>query len=441
MVEWLPADDKTPSLSCSVGIMAYNEAGNIGNAIATILQQRPAHGHVAEVIVVASGCTDETVPIVTDIARCDPRVRLTVQERREGKASAINVFLGEARSPILLLVSADVLLKDGTLDLLLAPFHDPQVGMVGAHPIPVNDEATFLGHAVHLVWKLHDQVARHMPKLGEAVAFRNVVPSIPRDTPVDEISIQALISQLGYRLVYEPRAIVYNRGPATIGDFLRQRRRIYAGHLKIQQQQGYTAATMNLARIARALFATDALTDPDAALRTLGAVGLEALARSLGTYDHLRRRPNHVWQMATTTKRYIAEEVNAYGQQSVLVFHIVGFHQLELDLGARASQLLIEQVRQRVQQQLGPIAGSLVSVRRAGTIIAFLPTAREEAEQVAASLAQAIGSAPIRVNGHRDGIPVKLAYGIIEVAQAEAAQAEAAGTTAAPATGAASAAI
>jgi hypothetical protein len=50
------------------------------------------------------------------------------------------------------------------------------------------------------------------------VAFRNVVPSIPLDTAVDEISIQAIVTQLGYRLVYEPQAIVFNRGPSTVRD-------------------------------------------------------------------------------------------------------------------------------------------------------------------------------------------------------------------------------
>src|SRR5207253_2073661 len=73
-----------PSLACSVGIMAYNEAANIANAIETILHQHLTVGHVAELIVVASGCTDGTVSIVAAIARDDARVRLIVQERREG---------------------------------------------------------------------------------------------------------------------------------------------------------------------------------------------------------------------------------------------------------------------------------------------------------------------------------------------------------------------
>src|SRR3954464_10829695 len=272
-------------VACSVGIMAYNEEENIADAIGTILGQTLQASHVAELIVVASGCEDGTVAIVSDIASRDSRVRLIEQPIREGKASAINLFLAAATSPVLLMVSADVLVEDGTIDALLRHFEDPGVGMVGGHPIPVNREATFLGHAVHLQWRLHDRIARHSPKLGEIVAFRNVVPGIPLDTAVDEISIQALITQLGYELAYESQAIVYNRGPTTVGDFLRQRRRIYAGHLRVREQQSYSASTMSTGRVRRALRGSGSFSTPRAALRSVGTVGLEVAARGLGRYD------------------------------------------------------------------------------------------------------------------------------------------------------------
>src|SRR3954469_24635341 len=275
-------------VACSVGIMAYNEEANIADAIGTVLGQELTSSHIAELIVVASGCEDGTVPIVSEIASRDPRVRLIEQPQREGKASAINLFLGAASSPVLLMVSADVLVEDGTIDALLRHFDDPGVGMVGGHLIPVNRETTFLGHAVHLQWRLHDRIARESPKLGEIVAFRNVVPSIPTDTAVDEISIQALVEQLGYRLVYEPQAIVYNRGPTTGRDFLRQRRRIYAGHLRVADQQGYAAPTMESSRVARALLGSGAFVSPRALMWSVGTVGLEAAARGLGHYDVVR---------------------------------------------------------------------------------------------------------------------------------------------------------
>lgn len=402
-------------LGCSVGIMAYNEEDNIANAIDTILRPPLISGQITELIVVASGCTDQTTAIIAGIASDDPRVRLIVQERRVGKASAINLFIGAARSPVLLMVSADVLVKDGTIDALLRHFQDPAVGMVGGHPIPVNDETTFLGQAVHLLWRLHDRLARQSPKLGEIVAFRNVVPSIPLDTAVDEISIQALITQLGYQLVYEPEAVIYNRGPATVGDFLRQRRRIHAGHLRIRQQQGYAASTMSVWRIGRALLGSGSFTTPRAAWWTICTMGLEAAARGLGRYDFIRRQPHHVWETATTTKRHIAEGANGQSQQSVLVFHIVNFHRHQLELGLNASRQLTQRVMQHVQQGLEPNA--IVSVQRSGTIVALLSGDRQEAERTARQLVDSLQETRLPFNGHRDGASVRLACGIVTFSQ------------------------
>ena len=104
----LPDDQQ---LGCSVGIMAYNEEANIGDAIESILDQRLRSGQITELIVVASGCEDRTAEIVAGFAPATTRVRLIDQERREGKASAINLFIAEARTPVLIMVSGDVLVN------------------------------------------------------------------------------------------------------------------------------------------------------------------------------------------------------------------------------------------------------------------------------------------------------------------------------------------
>jgi biofilm PGA synthesis N-glycosyltransferase PgaC len=396
-------------LGCSVGIMAYNEEANIGEAIGTILGQNVTSGHIAELIVVASGCEDRTAAIVADIAGQDPRVRLIEQPRREGKASAINLFISAARSPVLVMVSADVLVKEGTIDALLRHFEDPSVGMVGGHPIPVNRETTFLGHAVHLQWRLHDRIARHSPKLGEIVAFRNVVSGIPLDTAVDEISIQALITQLGYKLAYESQAIVYNRGPTTVGDFLRQRRRIYAGHLRVREQQSYSASTMSSSRVLRAIWGTGSFATPRGMVWTIGTAGLEITARGLGHYDVVRGRQQHVWDVSATTKRHIAEGANAQGQQNVLVFHIVNFHRQQLELGARASRHLMQRLSDQIKRTLG--AEATVSIQRGGTIVALVHGDRVAAERMARELVQRFEASPPSVDG--DGAMVTLACGIV----------------------------
>src|SRR5260370_291995 len=289
---------------CSCGIRAHNEEANIGRPTHAVLHQHGPSVRIEEVIVVASGCTDRTVPLVAAIALQEPRVRLCVQEQREGKASAINLFLKQARSPLVVLIGADVLPEDAALHYLCAPFQDPRIGMVGGRPVPVNDPATFMGYAVHLLWRLHDRLARVQPKLGEVIAFRNVISGIPTTSAVDELSIQALISQLGYRLIYEPACVVYNKGPLTIRDFLKQRRRIYAGHLKVRDQQSYEASTMKAGSIARQLVACRhfTLSTPTQVLWTLGTVTLEGYARLQGYCDYWNRREHHIWQMVDSTK-------------------------------------------------------------------------------------------------------------------------------------------
>ena len=410
---------KAPVVTCSVGIMAYNEEANIADAIDAILTSPQTRVRVGEVIVVASGCTDRTVDIAAAIARKNARVKVIVQERREGKASAINLFINESRSPVLLMVSADVVVTKDTVDALLGHFLDPTVGMVGGHPVPVNDESTFLGHAVHLLWRLHDRLAREAPKLGEIVAFRNVVPSIPLDTAVDEISIQALITQLGYRVVYEPDAIVFNRGPSTVSDFLRQRRRIYAGHLRVRHQQGYAASTMSVRRVAQSLRGSGSFSTPKAALWTVCTIGLEGLARLLGHYDRLRRQSHQVWEAVLTTKDQVAESARAPGHQNVLVFHIVDHHRQQLRLGAHASRQLTHEVLRRVRDALGSVAE--VTLQREGIIVAQVSGDSKGAERAARELVRTLDSTRVGYNGNREGVPVKLGFGMLTFSQSDAA--------------------
>jgi poly-beta-1,6-N-acetyl-D-glucosamine synthase len=391
--------------------MAYNEEATIADAIASILDQDLAGCQLCEVIVVASGCVDRTVEIVDGIAARDSRVRLLVQEQREGKASAINLFIANARSDVLMMVSADVVLKEGTLAALMRHFDEPDVGMVGGHPIPVNGEGSFLGHAVHLQWRLHDKIARTTPKLGEIVAFRNVVPSIPLDTAVDEISIQAVVTQLGFRLVYEPEAVVYNRGPTSVRDFLRQRRRIYAGHIRVRKQQAYSASTMGSLRILRAMRGSGSFATPRACLWSLGTIALECLARALGRWDAMRRRPLHVWEISATTKRGVAAGAAGAGYQNVAVLNILDFHREQLELGVRAVRQLTRRVTEHMKEAVGHDA--LLSAKESGTFFLLLPGERDDVERTVAELALRLESEPLRLRGHAEPTRVSLACAII----------------------------
>jgi len=397
--------------------MAYNEEANIAHTLQAILEQQGPSMCIEEVIVVASGCTDRTVPIVAEIASQEPRVRLCVQKKREGKASAINLFLKLATSQFAILIGADVIPEVGAVESLCKPFKDPMIGMVGGRPVPVNDPATFMGHAVHLLWRLHDRVARISPKLGEVIAFRNVISGIPGSSAVDEISIQALISQLGYQLIYEPECVIYNKGPLTIRDFLKQRRRIYAGHLKVLAQQNYQASTMKIGPIARQLIACRDFTmsSPRQVLWTLLTVLLEAFARVQGHYDFWRKREHHIWQMVDSTKNLEAGEHKMRricNAQSVIVFRFI----LEGAKGTDVQREREEREATEVARKLLPYLRAKMrkedklSVNGPGIMTAVMRAEQQGAEIVARRIKEAVEATPVRVGVRNREVKVTVAY-------------------------------
>jgi biofilm PGA synthesis N-glycosyltransferase PgaC len=293
----------TRLLNVSLGIMAYNEEANIGQLLQAVLNQRFLTASLKEIFVVASGCTDRTEHIVQGFSKKDQRIKLLVQGQREGKASAINLFFSQASADIYILESADTVPEEGTLEKLIAPFADKKVGMTGAHPVPINTSDTFTGFAVNMMWSLHHKIALITPKLGELVAFRSFVRKIPHDTAVDEASIEAIVKRADYELRYVPEAIVRNKGPENVKDFLKQRRRIAAGHMHLARTQGHRVSTLSAWRILGHL--RDEMNwKPKELLWTVGAVALEAIGRLLGHYDFCFRKINpYIWDMATSTKK------------------------------------------------------------------------------------------------------------------------------------------
>ena len=289
-------------INCSMGIMAYNEEANIGRLLEAVTTQKFKEVALTEIVVVASGCTDNTEAIVLEWAKRDSRIRLISQEKRAGKASAINDYLPKAQEKILVLCSADLLPEPEAIERLVAPFADPEVGMTSSRPVPVNDASQFMGYAAHMLWGLHHAINMKSFKAGEMIAIRKIFERIPYHTAVDEASMEPVIRGQGYQAKYVPTAIVYNKGPETLADFLRQRRRIYAGHLAVRDTLGYNVSTMSGRKILMTLL-QNIDWRPKQFAWTWSIVGLEVYGRLLGLRDYKKRRDHAVWEMATTTKQ------------------------------------------------------------------------------------------------------------------------------------------
>jgi len=293
-------------MKCSIGIFAYNEERNIGKILDAILNQNLNQAELEEIFVVASGCTDKTVNIAKEFEQRDRRIKIILQKKREGKYSAINLFLKSSKNDMLIIESADTVPDNNAIENLIMPFADPAVGMTGARPVPADSQNNFMGYCVNLLWDIHHQISLISPKMGEMVAFRKVFDEIPK-TAVDEACIEALIKSKGYNIVYVPEAIVRNKGSEILTDFLRQRRRIHAGHLQLKTETGHDVSTTGTARLFSCLLKTKVGKDLPAWKRyayMLGAIFIEGLARILGAYDYKIIRKDHsIWAVSESTKK------------------------------------------------------------------------------------------------------------------------------------------
>lgn len=288
--------------SCDIGIMAYNEEKNIGRLLPALLDQNLKDVKISNIFVIASGCTDRTEEIVRDFSVKDRRIKLLLQEKREGKPSAINLFIKNANEDILILESADTYPENDAIEKLILPFSQKEVGMTGAHVIPINDKRTLMGFAVHLLWRLHHLVALKRPKMGELVVFRKIFQKIPVTSAVDEANIEPLVKGQGYQVRYVPEAIVYNKGPQTVSDFINQRRRIYVGHLALKENQGYMVSTMSGLRVFLTLLENFEF-NFRYLLYTPFVIVLEIWSRILGAYDFYYKKDNHsIWEICESTK-------------------------------------------------------------------------------------------------------------------------------------------
>lgn len=290
-------------LSCSLGVFCHNEAGNILLLLESLLSQELQKVEITEIIVVSSASTDGTDDLVKSFAEKEPKVKLLTQAKREGKSSAINLFLATAKEPLAVIISGDVIPAEDAIEKLVSALGDPKIGATGGKPVPSNLEKDFTGYCVQLLWRLHHRMALISPKLGEMIAFRKVMDSIPRDSAVDEASIEAIIKAKGLKLKYIPTALIHNRGPKYLKDFIKQRRRIQNGHLWLQSKQHYEVASQD-SRILIKVILAELHDNPFTAIKLAAFLAIELYSRLLGTWDYKVKGKNpFAWEIATSAKK------------------------------------------------------------------------------------------------------------------------------------------
>jgi len=252
-----PTSQSGKAVTISVGIPAYNEEKTISQLLHSILEQ-PVDGLVLkEIVVNASGSTDDTDAKVQAMMRVDSRTKLISGTRREGKAAALNDILQRVNSDLVLLIDADVTLEKNSMENLITPLlQNEKIGVCSGNVMPVKDlsQKGFFEFASFFTRELHHELCSYLmskglaPKVnGTFYAFRGgIVNSFPPLVVSDDEYVSWLAQRKGYKIVYVPNALVFTKDPHSFGDFIKWQKRTLAGQLYMKRHFNYDVPTMRM---------------------------------------------------------------------------------------------------------------------------------------------------------------------------------------------------
>jgi poly-beta-1,6-N-acetyl-D-glucosamine synthase len=186
------------------------------------------------VIVVSDGSTDATASIAREYT--GRGVELIERHERRGKIANLNEVIAARSEEIVVLSDANVLWQAQALRKLIARFADHTVGCVSgkvylkdtAEPLALS-EANYYD----LEWRLQERASALYSMAGADGAMyalrRELFRPCPDDTLIDDYVIATSVVRQGKRVVFEPQAIGWEHGPASLSEEFHRKVRIAAG--------------------------------------------------------------------------------------------------------------------------------------------------------------------------------------------------------------------
>jgi biofilm PGA synthesis N-glycosyltransferase PgaC len=216
----------TPKVTLMVP--AYNEAGVIARKIENSLALDYPRDQL-EVVVVTDGSDDATPDIVTGYA--ERGVKLHHQSQRQGKMAAISRVLPLLGGEVVVFSDANAMLQSGGLRALVRNFADPSVGGVAGEKQVLGGGEGFYWHYESFLKRCDSALSSAMGAAGELFAIRrSLFEAPPPDTLLDDFVISLRLVEAGWRVVYEPDAVVTEKpSPTLLGEWERRTRNAAGG--------------------------------------------------------------------------------------------------------------------------------------------------------------------------------------------------------------------
>ncbi|HVB56497.1 MAG TPA: glycosyltransferase family 2 protein [Candidatus Acidoferrales bacterium] len=233
----------------SIVMAVRNEEKHLGSKLHN-LQQLDYPGELVETLVVSDGSTDQTNEILSNFS--DTRVRSILLPANVGKADALNRAVEDANGDIVVFMDARQRVATDSLEMLVESFADPAVGCVSGALILGDGEETS-PRGVGSYWRMEKAIRSWESTGGSTVGAtgalyavrRTLVPHLPTGIILDDVFIPMEVARRGARVIFEPRALVWDSLASTPKQEFRRKVRTLFGNYQLLRMTPWLLTARN----------------------------------------------------------------------------------------------------------------------------------------------------------------------------------------------------
>lgn len=252
MVEY--SDVRAETANFSIGICASDRSENLHPLLESFKSLRFKAEALRRIIIVASGCSAETLSRLRDIATLDQHIQIIEEPVRLGKSEALNRIIENRVGDFLVLVNSDAIPEGDAINTLVDAIEEnPQIGVVSASPFfePSNG---IVSEILEFMWTLHNDWSLRLNHAGMnnhasdelMVVNSRVLSRLPEGVINDGAYIAGTAYLKGFMIKFSERARVKIDVPSRLTDLIQQRRRILFGHFQVWKWLGKSPRTVEL---------------------------------------------------------------------------------------------------------------------------------------------------------------------------------------------------
>ncbi len=219
-------------------IPAYNEQNVIRQKVENTLNLDYPKERL-RITVVSDGSTDQTNDMLASYS--ENEIHFIARPKRRGKTTVLNKVIPKLEGEIIVLSDASGLLQPDALKKLVRHFNDPNVGCVsGVYSFETEDES-LRSMTERIYWqyetflkKYESQVHSVIGAHGALYGFRRqLFEPLDKKAINDDFILPMQIIRQGYRVLYEPDAIVIERESTNLNGEFQRRIRINVGNFQM----------------------------------------------------------------------------------------------------------------------------------------------------------------------------------------------------------------